>query len=39
MMILAQQIEGERAARIALSVIAEPDDAATGRVLAPMPFG
>lgn len=31
---LAEQLKGERAARIALSVIAEPDDAVTGRVLA-----
>ncbi|WP_392426035.1 hypothetical protein [Barrientosiimonas humi] len=31
---LAEQVQGERAARIALSMIAEPDDAATGRVLA-----
>lgn len=30
---LAEQVHGERAARIALSMIAEPDDAATGRVL------
>lgn len=34
MVILAEQVEGERAARIALSVIAEPDDTVTGRVLA-----
>ncbi|MFV0461176.1 MAG: hypothetical protein ACK5MT_20685 [Actinomycetales bacterium] len=31
---LAEQEQGERAARIALSMIAESDDAATGRVLA-----
>ncbi len=31
---LAEQIPGERMARVALSMIAEPDDAATGRVLA-----
>ncbi|WP_294181294.1 DNA-processing protein DprA [uncultured Schumannella sp.] len=31
---LAEQMQGERAARAALSMIAEPNDAATGRVLA-----
>lgn len=31
---LAEQVQGERMARIALSMLAEPNDAATGRVLA-----
>jgi len=31
---LAEQMQGERMARVALSMFAEPNDAATGRVLA-----
>lgn len=31
---LAEQVQGERGARMALSMIADPNDAATGRVLA-----
>lgn len=31
---LAEQMQGERMARVALSMVAEPNDAATGRVLA-----
>lgn len=31
---LAEQMQGERMARVALSMFAEPIDAATGRVLA-----
>lgn len=34
MVMLAEQVEGERAARMGLSMIAEPDDAVTGRLLA-----
>lgn len=34
MAILAEQVPGERMARVALSMIAEPNDPATGRVLA-----
>ena len=30
---LAEQVQGERMARIVLSMIAEPDDATTGYVL------
>ena len=30
---LAEQVQGERMARIALSMIAEPNDPATGHVL------
>lgn len=34
MAILAERMQGERMARVALSMVAEPNDSTTGRVLA-----